>query len=67
MKTLLVTLALIFALTGCSSIPENPKMAFGKKCEVTPDGTVVTSHVWIYNKETGLTANKDDCEQLEKK
>ena len=42
-------------------------MAFGNKCVVTPDGTVVTSHVWIYNKETGLTANKEDCEQLEKK
>ena len=66
MKTLLVTLALIFALTGCSSIPENPKMAFGKKCEVTPDGTVVTSHVWVYDGEAVLTASKDNCEELDK-
>ena len=37
MKTILSIFALAFILTSCSSIPENPRMAFGKKCEVTPD------------------------------
>ena len=66
MKIILSILALAFVLTSCSSIPENPRMAFGKKCEVTPDGTVITSRVWVYNKESGLQANQEHCEQLEK-
>ena len=67
MKTILSIFALAFILISCSSIPENPRMAFGKKCEVTPDGTVITSHVWVYNKESGLLANKEHCEKLEDK
>tara|TARA_B100001057_G_C22178662_1_gene692398 strand:+ start:301 stop:495 length:195 start_codon:yes stop_codon:yes gene_type:complete len=61
MKYTLGIIAVLFVLSGCSSIPENPRMSFGKKCEVSKDGTTVTSHVWIYDKTTGLTANKESC------
>tara|TARA_B100001113_G_scaffold285971_1_gene241346 strand:- start:1262 stop:1459 length:198 start_codon:yes stop_codon:yes gene_type:complete len=59
--TLGLITSVLFLLVGCSSIPENPRMSFGKKCEVSKDGTTVTSHVWIYDKTTGLTANKESC------
>jgi uncharacterized protein YceK len=61
MKYTLGVIAVLVVLSGCSSIPENPRMSFGKKCEVSKDGTTVTSHVWIYDKTTGLTANKESC------
>jgi PBP1b-binding outer membrane lipoprotein LpoB len=51
-----------FLLVGCS-IPKNPKLSFGKKCAVQGD-QVVWSHVWLYDKTTGLDANKDNCKLL---
>ncbi len=62
MKHIVVGLiAVLFLLVGCSSMPDNPRLSFGKKCEVSKDGTVVTSHVWIYDKTQDLTANKESC------
>jgi hypothetical protein len=51
-------------LVGCS-VPKSPKLSFGKKCAVQGD-QVVWSHVWIYNKNTGLNANEETCKLLEK-
>jgi uncharacterized protein YceK len=61
MKNIILFLFASIILVGCSSIPENPKLSFGKKCEVSEDGTVVSSHVWVYDGETGLTASKESC------
>lgn len=59
--TLGLITSVLFLLVGCSSIPENPRLSFGKKCEVSKDGTVVTSHIWIYDKTQDLTATKESC------
>jgi|TARA_B000000557_G_C20706605_1_gene413962 uncharacterized lipoprotein NlpE involved in copper resistance len=59
--TVVGLIAVLFLLVGCSSMPDNPRLSFGKKCEVSKDGTVVTSHVWIYDKTQDLTANKESC------
>ena len=49
-------------LVGCS-IPKNPKVSFGKKCAVQGD-QVVWSYAWIYDKNTGLEASKDNCKLI---
>ena len=61
MKNIILFLFASIILVGCSSIPDNPKLSFGKKCEVSQDGTVVTSHIWIYDKTQDLTASKESC------
>ena len=48
-------------IVGCSQIPNNPAIAFGKKCDVTEDGTLISSSVWIYNKDAGLRATEEAC------
>jgi len=48
--------------TGCSVIPKDPRMSVGKKCDVR-DGSTVSSYIWIYGKEGGLTASKEQCEE----
>ncbi|SVD96550.1 uncharacterized protein METZ01_LOCUS449404 [marine metagenome] len=53
------------AIVGCSQIPKEPALAFGKKCEVTENGTVVSSSVWIYSKEDGLKATEEACPKKE--
>jgi uncharacterized protein YcfL len=63
--TLTLIVSVLFLLVGCSSIPENPKLSFGKKCEVSKDGTVVTSHIWIYDGSSDLTATKESCNNIE--
>tara|TARA_B100001564_G_C20601931_1_gene653146 strand:- start:1047 stop:1241 length:195 start_codon:yes stop_codon:yes gene_type:complete len=49
-------------LVGCS-IPKNPKVSFGKKCAVQGD-QVVWSYAWMYDKNTGLEASKDNCKLI---
>ena len=65
MKYTLGIIAVLFVLSGCSSIPENPRMSFGKKCSVTEDNSVAYSYVWLYNKESGLDADKETCAKLD--
>jgi len=61
----LVLLTAVAMLVGCTAIPENPRLSFGKKCSVTEDNQIAYSWVWLYNKEQGLEANKETCKQLE--
>jgi hypothetical protein len=49
-------------LVGCS-VPKNTKMSFGKKCAVQGD-QVVWSYAWMYDKNTGLEANKEHCKLI---
>jgi hypothetical protein len=65
-KTIASIIVLGF-LVGCSAIPENPRMSFGKKCSVTEENQVAYSYVWLYNKDSGLEANKETCKKLEEK
>ena len=58
---LLVATAILFA--GCSIVPKDPRMSFGKKCNVNEDGSTVSSYVWVYGKEGGLSASKEMCEK----
>ena len=61
MKTLTLTLSILFLLTACSI--KEPRVSFGKKCAVKED-KVVYSYVWLYDKEPGLPANKTNCELI---
>ena len=63
-KTIVSMVALAF-LVGCSAIPENPRISLGKKCSVTQDNSVAYSYVWLYNKESGLDADKETCAKLD--
>tara|TARA_Y100001938_G_C7927546_1_gene347662 strand:+ start:100 stop:294 length:195 start_codon:yes stop_codon:yes gene_type:complete len=58
---LLVATAILFA--GCSIVPKDPRMSFGKKCNVNEDGSTVSSYVWVYGKDGGLSASKEMCEK----
>ena len=58
MKTILIILTTLL-LVGCQAI-DNPKLAFGKKCTMNAT-EVVYSYVWIYDKDQGLDANKENC------
>ena len=49
-------------LTACSTV--NDAVTFGNKC-VVYDDNVFYSYVWIYNKESGLNADKEQCSELE--
>ena len=64
LKWIMIPLMTI-AIVGCSQIPKEPALAFGKKCEVTENGTVVSSSVWIYRKEDGLKATEEACPKME--
>ena len=63
MKKLLAMLC-ILVLAGCS-IPKNPKLSFGKKCVEKVD-SVVYSYVWLYNEESGLEADEENCKLIGK-
>ena len=60
---IVIILVVSLLIAGCS-IPKNPKLSFGKKC-VDKQENVVYSYVWLYNKEDGLQANKETCNQIE--
>ena len=59
MKQILLILVVGLILTACSK-----SLSFGKKC-VVKDDKVVYSYVWIYNKESGLNADKEQCNEIE--
>ena len=59
MKTFATLLIALSLLAGCT-IPENPKLSWGKKCTVSGD-QVVWSHLWVYDKTKGLDANEENC------
>ena len=59
---ILITIFLALILSGCA-LPENPKLSWGKKCTVQGE-QVVWSHLWVYDKEKGLDANKENCERI---
>jgi|TARA_B100000989_G_scaffold188851_1_gene142197 uncharacterized lipoprotein YajG len=61
-KIITIIIATIL-LTGCSVVPKDPRMSFGKKCSVDENGTTVSSYVWVYGKDGGLTATKDQCKE----
>ena len=63
MKKLLAMLC-ILVFAGCS-IPKNPKLSFGKKCVEKVD-SVVYSYVWVYNEESGLEADEENCKLIGK-
>tara|TARA_B100000963_G_scaffold354852_1_gene372077 strand:- start:503 stop:697 length:195 start_codon:yes stop_codon:yes gene_type:complete len=63
MKTIFLILATAVLVAGCSIVPKDPRMSLGKKCNVDDDGTTVSSYVWIYGKEGGLSASKEMCEK----
>lgn len=64
MKTTII-IALALFLTGCA-IPSNPKLSFGKKCQVS--GSDITySYVWLFDKQQGLKASEAQCVHLPKK
>ncbi len=52
-------------LTGCS-IPKNPEIVFGKKCQVSGE-QVSYSWVWIQDKTMANKPSVEACEQLPKK
>ena len=58
MKNIIIILTTLL-LVGCANI-DNPKVVFGKKCTMDAH-QVVYSYVWVYDKESGLEANKENC------
>ncbi len=62
MKTILTIAIASILLAGCS-IPKNPKVSWGKKCAVQGN-QVVWSHLWIYDKNQGLDATKENCKLI---
>ena len=62
MKKLAVALSILFLVSACSI--KDPRVSFGKKCEVNDD-KIIYSYVWLYDKKTGLPATKDQCAALD--
>ena len=58
MKNIIIILTTLL-LVGCANI-KNPKVVFGKKCTMDAH-QVVYSYVWVYDKESGLDANEENC------
>jgi|TARA_B100001248_G_scaffold81197_1_gene59048 uncharacterized lipoprotein YajG len=63
MKKAILLLATAILFTGCTIVPKDPRMSFGKKCSVNADGSTVSSYVWIYGKDGGLSASNEMCEK----
>lgn len=61
MSKLFYSLIILLFVSACSV--SEPRVSFGKKC-VEKDDKVVYSYVWIYDKEVGVTANKETCKLL---
>jgi len=62
----LIMIATAVMLVSCTAMPTSPKVSFGKKCLASTD-KVTYSYVWIYDKNSGLPANTEDCKLIEKK
>ena len=65
MKQTIAVVVTAFLLTACSGGIKTPQVSFGKKCAVNQNGQVSYSYVWVYDKEAGLNANKEDCDQID--
>ena len=63
--TKIISFLFVFAfLVGCSAVPSNPKLSFGKKCAETDDGQIAYSYVWLFDKEAGLKANETTFKKI---
>ena len=65
MKLLTLLTASIMLVTGCS-IPKNPELVFGKKCQLSGN-EVSYSWVWIQDKTMDNKPSVEACESLPKK
>jgi|TARA_R110000744_G_scaffold137195_2_gene247657 hypothetical protein len=65
MKTFVTLILASILLVGCA-VPKNPTLAWGKKCTVN-EVQVVWSHLWVYDREKGLDANKENCKLIAEK
>jgi hypothetical protein len=65
MKTFVTLILASILLVGCA-VPKNPTLAWGKKCTVNGQ-QVVWSHLWVYDREEGLDANKENCKLIAEK
>ena len=64
MKSIFVIFLLVL-MTGCSAIPTNTGISFGKKCSVGPDEEVAYSWIWLYDRKVGLKANAQACAAID--
>lgn len=64
LNAFIIATALAFVLTGCSVVPKDPRISVGKKCVVDDENNKkVSSYIWIYGKEGGLSASKEQCKK----
>ncbi len=65
MKTFVTLIIASILLVGCA-VPKNPTLAWGKRCTVSGE-QVVWSHLWVYDREKGLDATKENCKLIAEK
>ena len=65
MKTFVTLILASNLLVGCA-VPKNPTLAWGKRCTVSGE-QVVWSHLWVYDREKGLDATKENCKLIAEK
>ena len=65
MKTFVTLIIASILLVGCA-VPKNPTLAWGKRCTVSGQ-QVVWSHLWVYDREKGLDATKENCKLIAEK
>ena len=65
MKTFVTLILASILLVGCA-VPKNPTLAWGKRCTVS-GVQVVWSHLWVYDREKGLDATKENCKLIAEK
>jgi hypothetical protein len=61
MNKILTTILVGLFVTACSV--KEPRISLGKKCTLKDD-KVVYSYLWLYDKQVGLPADKETCEQI---
>ena len=61
MKKILTIIVASLIVTACSV--KEPRLSVGKKCTIKDD-KVVYSYLWLYDKQVGLPADKEACEQI---
>jgi hypothetical protein len=65
MKTFVTLILASILLVGCA-VPKNPTLAWGKRCTVSGE-QVVWSHLWVYDRQKGLDATKENCKLIAEK
>ena len=65
MKTFVTLILASILLVGCA-VPKNPTLAWGKRCTVSGQ-QVVWSHLWVYDRQKGLDATKENCKLIAEK